>query len=267
MALPRLLPTELDRHVRTARELVRARRDEPEQGRLETASPLDRLLRGGLRRGELLEVVGWGSSGRFSLVVSALAAITGRGEAAALVDLGDALDPQGARAAGVELERLLWARPRHMKEALASAEAILDAGLPCLVVDLGVPPVRGGRGAEAFWLRLARAAQKQRTALLVSSPYRVTGTAAGAVIEARDRRAVWHGRGFGPRILGGVASRLDLVKGPGWQEARREDLTLGLEGPIGASTVDTPAVDTPAADTLRASPAPAPPGVGVSPPR
>ncbi len=79
-----------------------------------TAWPaLDRLLCGGLRRGALVELVGPTSSGRFSLVLGALAAATRRAEPAALVDLGDGLEPRLAEAAGIELDRLLWVRPRH----------------------------------------------------------------------------------------------------------------------------------------------------------
>ena len=83
--------------------------------------PLDRLISGGLPRGRLTELVGRRSSGRFSIVLAALASATSAGEAAALVDRGSALDPQAAHEAGVELERLLWARPRRVKEALAAA--------------------------------------------------------------------------------------------------------------------------------------------------
>src|SRR5512143_1726070 len=49
---------------------------------------------GGLPRGTLVEVVGRRSSGRFALALAALAAATQAGESAALVDLGDQLDPQ-----------------------------------------------------------------------------------------------------------------------------------------------------------------------------
>lgn len=225
-------PEEWAHRLQTGRELVEQRRRTPEEEVVATATPLDGLLGGGLRRGTLTELVGWGSSGRFSLVLGTLAAVTARGEAAALVDLGDALDPRLAEAAGVELPRLLWARPRRLKEALAAVEAVLEASLPVVVLDLGVPPVPGGRGVEAFWLRVARAAQSRRSALLVSSPYRVSGTAAHAVLEAKDRRGTWQGHGDEPRLLAGVRSRLDLVKGPGWRRGRAEDLAFHPPSPI-----------------------------------
>lgn len=198
--------------LRTGRTLVDERRRTPGEERLATASGLDRLLGGGLERGATVELVGRGSSGRFAVVLSVLAAVTGGGEPAALIDLGDGLDPRVAAAAGVDLERLLWVRPRRMKEALGSAEIALGCGLPLVVLELGLPPLAGGRGNEAAWLRLARTARAQRTALLVSSPYRVSGTAVRTVVELRATRARWHGRGFAPSLVRGLAGRLELAK-------------------------------------------------------
>ena len=208
-----LLPPAIARQLRTARQLSEDLRRTEEERQLGTACPaLDRLLAGGIRRGSMIELIGRRSSGRFSLVNTTLAAVTGRGEAAALVDLGDGFDPRLATAAGVDLERLLWARPRHLKEVLASTETILRCGVPLVVVEMGMPPIPGGRGAEASWLRLARAARAHRTALLVASPYRVSGTAAQAVLEIRATRPRWRGRGATPRLLGGIATELELVK-------------------------------------------------------
>ena len=67
-------------------------------------------LTGGLPRGCLTEICGPASSGRTTLLLAALAAATRRGEFCVVVDASDALDPQSAAAAGVELERLLWVR-------------------------------------------------------------------------------------------------------------------------------------------------------------
>jgi len=67
-------------------------------------------MTGGLPRGCLTEICGPASSGRTTLLLAALAAATRRGEFCAVVDASDALDPQSAAAAGVDLERLLWVR-------------------------------------------------------------------------------------------------------------------------------------------------------------
>src|SRR5688572_4904396 len=210
-----VLPESFQRQVRSARELSREVREarEEKESSLTTAVPaLDRLLDGGLPRGQLVELVGPRTSGRFSTVLATLAASTSVGEAAALVDLGDALDPAAAAALGVDLRRLLWLRPIHLKQALAAAEMVLATGFPLVVMDLGLPPIRGGRGLEAAWLRLARAARANGAALLISSPYRVSGTAAGAVLKAERARAVWQGENGLSRILNGASSRLQLEK-------------------------------------------------------
>ena len=182
---------------------------------------LDGLLSGGLPRGALVEVTGRRSSGRFSIGISSLAAATSAGEAAALVDLGGHLDPQSAEDAGVDLARLLWVRPAKLKEAVASAEMLLFAGFPLVVVDLGLPPVRGRSMPDAAWVRLTRAARDRRAALLLLSPYRVSGIAAGAAVAADAARAQWRGAGKSPRLLEGVASRLTLQKDARMREGRQ----------------------------------------------
>ncbi len=222
MNLKSVLPATVASKLRTARELAEDLQRTEEDRVFATACPaFDRLLAGGLQRGCMVELVGRRSSGRFALVHSVLAAVTGSGETAALVDLGDGFDPQAAVTAGVDLERLLWARPRHLKQVLASTEAILQSGMPLVVIDLGMPPIPGGRGAEASWLRLARAAQGHQAALLISSPYRASGTAAQMVLEARTARARWLGYGSSPRLLQGVSSRLNLVKSRTFQRGPR----------------------------------------------
>ena len=67
-------------------------------------------LTGGLPRGCLTEICGPASSGRTTLLLSAVAAATRRGEFCAVVDASDALDPRSTAAAGIELDRLLWVR-------------------------------------------------------------------------------------------------------------------------------------------------------------
>ncbi|HET6178569.1 MAG TPA: hypothetical protein VFE61_16680 [Candidatus Sulfotelmatobacter sp.] len=75
-----------------------------------SGAPAIDALTGGLPRGCLTEICGPASSGRTTLLLAALAAATRRGEFCAVVDASDALDPQSAAAAGVELDHLLWVR-------------------------------------------------------------------------------------------------------------------------------------------------------------
>lgn len=209
----------LQDQVFKARRLVRSRSHGDTELFATGLSAFDDLLQGGVARGEMIEVLGAPgarTSGRFSLVQATLALATQHGEQVALVDLGDHFDPQIAERAGASLERLLWLRPQHVKQALGAAELLLVTGFPLVVLDLGAPPVPGGRGQEAAWLRLARAAQSHRGALLVSSPYRASGTAATAVVEvARGRAAWWRSGGRrAPSLLAGVygAARLEKAR-------------------------------------------------------
>jgi hypothetical protein len=223
------LPEAFRSRVQSARDLSRSLREEEEEHPpFATAVPaLDLLLDGGLPRGHLVELVGGRSSGRFSALLAALAAATGVGETVALVDLGDGLDPASAEALGADLKRLLWVRPTTLQESVAAAEMLLGAGFPLVAIDLGNPPVRGGRGVEAVWLRLARAARAHGAALLVGSPYRVSGTAASVVIKAERARAVWQGGGALPWLLSGVSCELGLEKHRGrFPGTRSEGLDL-----------------------------------------
>jgi hypothetical protein len=193
--------------------------------------PIDRLLGGGLARGRLTELVGRRSAGRFSVVVAALASATSAGDAAALVDRGGHFDPQAAREAGVELERILWARPRRVKEALAAAEMLLATGFPLVAVELGLPPLRGA-ASEAAWVRLARAAESEQAALVLSTPYRVSGFAAGAVVRMEEARPAWVGGGDAPRLLVGRASRLLVERELRGSSRAGETLSLHASGAL-----------------------------------
>lgn len=203
--------------------------DTPRAAPWSTALPgLARLLPGGLPRGELVELTAGRSSGRFACALMLLAAATAADENAALIDLGDALDPQSAAHAGIVWSRLLWARPRAVREALAATEAALTGGLPLVILDLGLPPLPGGRGAEAMWLRLARSARQHGALLVVASPYRVAGPAASTVLELTRGRAQWSGTGAAPRLLAGTDGRLILTKAHRLLAPQGETLRLAL---------------------------------------
>src|SRR6266542_5309732 len=174
--------------------------------------PLDRLLPGGLPRGQLIEIVGRRSSGRFSIGLATLASVTSAGEPAVLLDPGEHLDPESAAAAGVDLELLLWVRPRRIKEMLAAAEMLLATGFPLVVADFGLSARGGSFVPDAAWIRLSRASQAQDSALLLLTPYRMSGIAAEAVVTADATRPLWQGAGATPRLLIALSSRLTLQK-------------------------------------------------------
>jgi recombination protein RecA len=71
---------------------------------------IDTLLEGGIPIGAITELAGPECSGRTSLALSLMARITHSDRAAAWIDVSDALHPESAAAAGVDLDRLLWVR-------------------------------------------------------------------------------------------------------------------------------------------------------------
>ncbi len=71
---------------------------------------LDMLLDGGLPIGALTEMVGPESSGRTAVALSFARGVTRSGSVCAWIDVSDALSPESAAEAGVDLSRLLWVR-------------------------------------------------------------------------------------------------------------------------------------------------------------
>jgi recombination protein RecA len=71
---------------------------------------LDELLQGGFPASAITEIVGTQCSGRTSLALSLIAGLTQAGKVCAWIDVSDALHPESAAAAGVDLPRLLWMR-------------------------------------------------------------------------------------------------------------------------------------------------------------
>ena len=166
----------------------------------ETASsgiPQVDAMTGGLPRGCLTEFCGPDSSGRTSLLLSALGAATRREEICTLIDVRDAFDPHSATAAGVNLERLLWVRcganPQSsayslqrrkaqsreewerrrredpVEQALRATDLLLQSsGFGLVVIDLaGVPLKTARRIPLTTWFRFQRAVENTATILLV----------------------------------------------------------------------------------------------------
>jgi hypothetical protein len=250
--LSRSLPAEVARHLVRAADLPRRGAALHADDRLATGTvPFDDLLGGGLPRGALVELTGR-SGGRFALVLAALAAATSRGETAALLDLGDHLDPGSAEEAGCDLARLLWVRPRRFREALLASESVAAAGFRLVVLDAGLalPPSRL-RGA-APWLRLARAAAPRRVAFLLSSPVPLAGLAAEALVGV-SARGLFRAAGSA-RFLAGAAARVSLLKVRGGPPAEAPPLALSpLAAPLAARLLPelAPARQIPAAASLR----------------
>ena len=71
---------------------------------------IDALLGGGLPIAAITEVIGSSCSGRTSFALAFIAEVTCAGQTTVWIDVADALDPESAAAAGVDLNRQLWIR-------------------------------------------------------------------------------------------------------------------------------------------------------------
>ena len=148
---------------------------------------LDAVLGGGFPRGRVSEITGPLSSGRTALAHALVAAATRNGEIVAVVDGSDAFDPESAAAAGIDLGRVLWARPTHPREALRCAERLLEArGFGVVVLDQDVPI--DTRAGESIWLRMSRSATASGTALVLLASSTRAGPFAALSLEARATR-------------------------------------------------------------------------------
>ena len=179
---------------------------------------LDALLGGGLPRGQVSEIAGRHSAGRTALACRVAATTTARGEIVAWVDPDNALDPEMAAAAGVHLDHTLWVRPRRPGDAPRAAELLLETGGFALVVlDLAessssVRASSVGRSAAGTWTRLARAAQRTGSTLLVVGSSRQAGVTAAFGLELGPHRTRWSGGRGRPLLLEGITVRITVAR-------------------------------------------------------
>jgi hypothetical protein len=142
-----------------------------------------------------------------------MAAVTRAGDFAACIDRADAFDPVHAGAAGIALSRLLWVRPLGLRAALHAAEHVLDAGgFGLVLIDLDDPRTSDPTVPRVTWLRLARAAARNQSAVVTIGVRRSAGVFATLCIETERRRASFTG-GSGPcSLFDGIASAIHLRK-------------------------------------------------------
>lgn len=91
---------------------------------------LDIATGGGWPKGRIIEIYGPESSGKSSLVLSAIREVQRAGGVAAYIDTEQAFDPIYAENLGIDLspERFLFSQPSNGEEALTIAEEFLNTG-------------------------------------------------------------------------------------------------------------------------------------------
>lgn len=91
---------------------------------------------GGLPRGRVIEIYGPESSGKTSLTLHAIANAQRAGGIAAFIDAEHALDPDYAKALGVDTDALLVSQPDTGEQALEIADTLIRSGaLDIIVID------------------------------------------------------------------------------------------------------------------------------------
>ena len=91
---------------------------------------------GGLPRGRVVEVYGPESSGKTTVALHAVANAQAAGGVAAFIDAEHALDPEYARALGVDTDALLVSQPDTGEQALEIADMLIRSGaLDIIVID------------------------------------------------------------------------------------------------------------------------------------
>ncbi|MBL7253664.1 recombinase RecA [Paractinoplanes lichenicola] len=91
---------------------------------------------GGLPRGRVIEVYGPESSGKTTVALHAVASAQRNGGIAAFIDAEHALDPEYAKALGVDTDALLVSQPDTGEQALEIADMLIRSGaLDIIVID------------------------------------------------------------------------------------------------------------------------------------
>ncbi|MEO6956276.1 MAG: recombinase RecA [Antricoccus sp.] len=91
---------------------------------------------GGLPRGRVVEIYGPESSGKTTVALHAVANAQAAGGIAAFIDAEHALDPEYAKALGVDTDALLVAQPDTGEQALEIADTLIrSGGIDVVVID------------------------------------------------------------------------------------------------------------------------------------
>ncbi len=154
---------------------------------------VDRIA-SGFPRGAITEILGPASSGRTSLLHSALAASTTRQEVCALVDASDTFDATSAAHVGADFDQLLWIRcGSNVGHAIKATDLLLQSGgFGLVALDLGdVPSLQSRRIQLGWWFRFRRAIENTPTALIVISRDPNARSCASLVLGLNRESSEW----------------------------------------------------------------------------
>lgn len=165
----------------------------------------------GIPRGRLTEIFGSCSSGKTTLAYAMLASRIASGDIAAYVDPEGCFFAPAARAAGINLMRLIITRPRSTQALLRTVDALVRGGA-CGVVMLDAGNNNSLQTHQCA--RLVSQAEKTGTSLVVLSQGQSAPVASFATLRvwARGVSPVWQSGDDGGGRLLGYAIAMEIAK-------------------------------------------------------
>jgi recombination protein RecA len=151
---------------------------------------------GGLPRGRIIEVYGPESSGKTTIALHAVANAQRAGGIAAFIDAEHALDPDYAKALGVDTDALLVSQPDTGEQALEIADMLIRSGaLDVVVIDsvAALVPraeIEGEMGDSHVGLQARLMSQALRK---ITGALSTSGTTAIFINQLREKVGVFFG--------------------------------------------------------------------------
>src|SRR5690242_13290130 len=151
---------------------------------------------GGLPRGRIIEIYGPESSGKTTVTLHAVASVQAAGGIAAFIDAEHALDPDYAKALGVDTDGLLVSQPDTGEQALEIADMLIRSNaLDVIVVDsvAALVPraeIEGDMGDSHVGLQARLMSQALRK---ITGALNASGTTAIFINQLREKVGVMFG--------------------------------------------------------------------------
>lgn len=199
----------------------------------------------GLPRGHITELLAAPTAGMATLALKTLANAQAQGDTAVVIDMSHTFDGEYAVRCGVDLDRLLLARPRDAREALDLVHTLLARGavgyiLFDAVTDMlptAMPPTRMDAALRRIHTLLART----RTALVFLTPLWFGPATGGenyppgfalphvAALRLHLTRQAWLCRG---RTLQGWKARVHVLKNRFGPTGQTVDIAITFNGTV-----------------------------------
>jgi recombination protein RecA len=159
---------------------------------------------GGLPRGRIVEIYGPESSGKTTVALHAVANAQRAGGIAAFIDAEHALDPEYAKALGVDIDALLVSQPDTGEQALEIADMLIRSGaIDILVIDsvaalVPKAEIEGEMGDSHVGLQARLMSQALRK---ITGALSTSGTTAIFINQLREKIGVFFGcLSYGTRV-------------------------------------------------------------------